>query len=219
MENERVMKVTQCFKCLGYGHIQDQCTEITPTCSECSSTLHTWRECPNQIKKCPQCDGPHRAFSTKCPKRRQAAKDYREEKERKEEENKIKPFSNVIQKSTAVALQASQKTFSDIVKSTINQDIITQSAKTAAIESQETLTRNIEEIMDKRLNDMKKEIAELRNEIKQTKQYQNKITRIYLANETHSSVALGYLYAHFRNIATPGSFKDELDNCSYCPHF
>nr|AKU04649.1 gag-like protein [Blattella germanica] len=73
--------VTRCYKCLGYGHTKNFCTN-KQTCSNCAEE-HDWRECRNtQHKRCVNCvrantlitnnnkklDTNHSAISQSCPR-------------------------------------------------------------------------------------------------------------------------------------------------------
>ena len=163
IENEKFMEVKQCFKCYGYGHFKADCNVTTPVCSECSSKDHIWTQCNarENEKKCPQCGENHRSFSKQCRVRQAAAKQFKEEKEKKEEEVATQQYANVIEKSTANAVQASQKTFSDMVKSSVNNNILQRSARTAVQATQDILITKIEEIIDRKISGMEKRLREM----------------------------------------------------------
>lgn len=66
--------VSQCFKCLGYGHIASKCTAENPACRHCARA-HESRDCPNKdFKTCKNCKGDHKASVVKCPARISAEK-------------------------------------------------------------------------------------------------------------------------------------------------
>ena len=53
--------------------------EVTEArCSECSAVGHRWTECKSQVKKCLNCQGPHRTLAMACPKKKEAIKNKRE---------------------------------------------------------------------------------------------------------------------------------------------
>ena len=154
IENERTVNLLQCMKCYGYGHATTTCHETVQICSECSSSSHTWKECDareNQ-KVCTQCRGPHRTFSGLCTVRKAEIKKALEEKARKEEENAIKPYVNVIKQSTSNAVQATQRTFRDALKQ--NTEHARGETRQIVEATQETLLQKIEEIIDRKLNEM-----------------------------------------------------------------
>ena len=162
IENEKTANLIQCMKCYGYGHLTATCNKTVQICSECSSLSHTWKECDARMnpKLCTQCGGPHRTFSGLCLIRKAEIKKAMEEKARKEEENAIKPYVNVIQQSTSNAVQATQQatqqTFRDALKKNIEH---TRGETRQMVEaSQDTLLQRIEEIMDRKLNEMVKRI-------------------------------------------------------------
>lgn len=62
--------VTQCLRCLNFGHGTRNC-HITPTCENCAQS-HLTSECPIEGATayiCANCGGPHRATDRNCEKR------------------------------------------------------------------------------------------------------------------------------------------------------
>ena len=74
---EHYTLITQCFKCMGYGHTQKYCTKDLQTCGHCAGN-HRYAECPNKQHepKCVNCHdsrysnrenvSPHTAISDAC---------------------------------------------------------------------------------------------------------------------------------------------------------
>ena len=63
--------VLVCFKCSGYGHMANGCSNIRSKCYKCSGD-HAGFECLDKDKssfrhKCPRCQGDHPATYAKCP--------------------------------------------------------------------------------------------------------------------------------------------------------
>lgn len=68
-----------CYKCWGYGHIAQRCTnetDRTKLCRKCGESGHVAVTCPNK-EKCALCKGAHAAGSSKCPLLQKAQKDRR----------------------------------------------------------------------------------------------------------------------------------------------
>ncbi|KAJ8964366.1 hypothetical protein NQ317_003010 [Molorchus minor] len=65
------VEVTQCYKCWGYGHIREKCTEnvdMKTACRKCGKEGHAAKECENN-EYCPCCKTEnHRMGTAKCPK-------------------------------------------------------------------------------------------------------------------------------------------------------
>lgn len=61
-------EVTQCLKCLKFGHPAKNCLEVKNNCAHCANPGHIHRECPliNEIPKCSNCKGLHSAFDKTC---------------------------------------------------------------------------------------------------------------------------------------------------------
>lgn len=73
----RIMKheeVTQCFKCLRYGHTAAKCYEELQSCDHCALRGHRKTDCPNIANepKCANCRGKHRATDNTCSTRTSA---------------------------------------------------------------------------------------------------------------------------------------------------
>lgn len=64
-------EVTQCFKCLQFGHPSAKCNKSSEVCAHCSSSGHKQAECPkkNDTPRCANCDGKHLATDRTCSKR------------------------------------------------------------------------------------------------------------------------------------------------------
>lgn len=45
---ENFCPLLQCFKCLQYGHLKNNCTSSTSACSHCASTNHIFADCPHR---------------------------------------------------------------------------------------------------------------------------------------------------------------------------
>lgn len=66
---DRACRICQCFKCWGYGHISESCTQERDHCGKCAAPGHKHRECPSPDRKCSVCKGPHESWNRKCPAR------------------------------------------------------------------------------------------------------------------------------------------------------
>lgn len=77
-------EITQCFRCLSFGHTIARCNKNTETCSHCSLQGHKYENCPKKEDppKCSNCGGAHSARDLTCSKRaitlanRQKRNDY-----------------------------------------------------------------------------------------------------------------------------------------------
>jgi hypothetical protein len=70
---DRTLRITQCFKCQGYGHISRACTRSWK-CGHCAEN-HRTGTCEKKGKKdtvrCGGCSGKHEAWASECPVREQ----------------------------------------------------------------------------------------------------------------------------------------------------
>ena len=71
MESENYVLVRQCMVCYSYDHCRSDCQVKTQRWPGCASTNHVWHQCTATLKKCVQCGGPHRTFSSPCPTRKE----------------------------------------------------------------------------------------------------------------------------------------------------
>ena len=103
---EKHTEILICFNCYKYeSHSKHQCPSKQIVCSECAEIGHTHRQCTSTEKRCLNCpkdNNFHRTLDNKCPVKKQATLD---------KEKKLK----------AVTEKRNNKTYSDIVKSTIQQ--------------------------------------------------------------------------------------------------
>lgn len=62
------VRMIQCFKCLGFGHLAHQCPEKTlpPLCMNCSEKDHTAKQCKGK-PYCVNCKEEHPPSSIRCP--------------------------------------------------------------------------------------------------------------------------------------------------------
>jgi hypothetical protein len=63
------MRITQCFKCYGYGHRAKEYRKQRKY-GKCMSEEHETNMCEEQKQCCTQCKGEHPAWSFKCPSRK-----------------------------------------------------------------------------------------------------------------------------------------------------
>ena len=104
---EKFTPILICYNCYKYdSHISKQCPQPPAiVCSECAQSGHTHRECTSLVKKCLNCPPPnnnHRTFAPLCPYKKKAIRD----KNQRLNDEKDK---------------ATNKTYSDIVKTTIKE--------------------------------------------------------------------------------------------------
>ncbi|MPC59532.1 hypothetical protein E2C01_053556 [Portunus trituberculatus] len=95
IHQEKFYHIQSCFRCYAIeDHNTNACpySKDTKVCSECADTTHTWKECTNTVKKCINCDGEHRTFSMKCPKRKAI-------KQKREKDKDTNTYANIV-KST-----------------------------------------------------------------------------------------------------------------------
>ena len=71
VEREVFVYLNICYHCYKYDHQTEDCTtpDIT-VCSECAASNHTYRDCQSNIKKCLNCQEPHRTLAARCPVRK-----------------------------------------------------------------------------------------------------------------------------------------------------
>ena len=62
------LRVTQCFKCYGYGHLAEACRS-NPICGKCGMSGHQTKECTNTETICVRCKVDHPAWHRDCPQR------------------------------------------------------------------------------------------------------------------------------------------------------
>ena len=63
----------RCYKCNRYGHTKDKCRG-KPCCPKCGGRDHDYSTCPNNTRKCVNCQGSHSAAFGGCPIYKQEAK-------------------------------------------------------------------------------------------------------------------------------------------------
>lgn len=64
-------RISQCYRCQGYGHIANKCRATAAVCKHCAGS-HNSQECKDLEKaKCANCDGPYKASHLACPRREQ----------------------------------------------------------------------------------------------------------------------------------------------------
>lgn len=64
--------VTQCFRCLKYGHPAAKCTEERETCAKCAILGHKFSDCTSSTLTCVNCRGGHSALDRSCSTRTRA---------------------------------------------------------------------------------------------------------------------------------------------------
>ncbi len=101
---EEYIPITTCLKCYAIeDHITSECPKPKEykICSECSSNDHTWRECSaSNIRKCINCKGEHRTLANKCPQRKKALEEKRQQLKNN---NSTKTYSNVTSANKSMA--------------------------------------------------------------------------------------------------------------------
>jgi len=111
IEPERFTTIVQCIHCYRYGHYKNSCPDKEKRlklCSECGSNTHNFRDCKSQTKKCLNCGEGHRTMANSCPIRKEAMKQTREERAKKEEEKKDIPIKKVAEQTAKQTVAATQ---------------------------------------------------------------------------------------------------------------
>jgi hypothetical protein len=74
------LRVTQCFKCYGFGHTASNCNN-KEQCGKCAHD-HSTAECTSDSEyKCVNCQGSHAAWHFECPARNTAGEKVQENRE------------------------------------------------------------------------------------------------------------------------------------------
>lgn len=55
------IRILRCFKCSGYGHLENKCLSKTPFCPNCSGE-HILKNCDSEMKKCANCTTHNNRF-------------------------------------------------------------------------------------------------------------------------------------------------------------
>ncbi len=101
---EEYIPIQACLKCYAIEeHPTSKCPKPQEfkVCSECSSNDHTWRECSaSNIRKCINCKGEHRTLANKCPQRKKALEEKRQQLKNN---NSTKTYSNVTSANKSMA--------------------------------------------------------------------------------------------------------------------
>lgn len=68
---DRFEELTQCFKCLQFGHTAKRCNKPEEVCSHCAQSGHKVVNCPkkDEMPKCINCGGLHQGTDPTCSKR------------------------------------------------------------------------------------------------------------------------------------------------------
>lgn len=64
-------EITQCFRCLKFGHPATRCLEPKESCAKCSRSGHKAADCSNE-PRCINCSGLHNALDKSCSSRTRA---------------------------------------------------------------------------------------------------------------------------------------------------
>ena len=100
IKQEEFVNINTCLRCYVIEqHPTNQCHKDAnyKICSECGEEGHTWRECTSTVKKCLNCNGPHRTLANKCPERKKILN----EKLKVQRENKSTTYSQAASSNTA----------------------------------------------------------------------------------------------------------------------
>lgn len=65
-------EVTQCYRCLKYGHSASRCSVDKEICANCATPGHKSSECNINLPKCVNCRGSHSALDRSCSSRTRA---------------------------------------------------------------------------------------------------------------------------------------------------
>ena len=87
------------------------------------------------------------------------------------------------------------------------QETVKRTVEESNKELNENIKRTIRNEVNNEMREFRKEIIDLKKEMVDAQ----KNVKIYLGNELNTTVALGYIYAHFQNLAEPGTFREELN--------
>ena len=97
---DEFINILTCFKCYKFeDHLTKDCEVTEARCSECSAVGHRWTECKSQVKKCLNCQGPHRTLAMACPKKKEAIKNKRERNETRRQDVQMRPYSEIVKKT------------------------------------------------------------------------------------------------------------------------
>lgn len=124
-ELEEFTHLLVCYRCYQIEkHPTSECQAHTIVCSECAQEGHTWTTCTSEQKRCLNCppqNNNHRTLAAKCPKRKQAIENKKNQEQHQEEQKK-------------------NATYSQIVKETVKQSSIQQQPRIQHL----TLTSNLQ---------------------------------------------------------------------------
>ena len=97
IEREKYISLQMCFKCYAYeAHQTNECPKgDIKWCSECGAQDHTFRECRNQIKKCLNCNGPHRTMAMACRIKKQLMNDKLNKQKQLQESERNQTYATV----------------------------------------------------------------------------------------------------------------------------
>ncbi len=82
IQEEDYIPVGICMRCYALDdHFTGQCTKnrAYKVCSECGEEGHKFSDCTSSIKRCLNCNGPHRTLSYQCTTRKEIIKKKKEE--------------------------------------------------------------------------------------------------------------------------------------------
>ena len=66
-----IESIKQCYKCLRLGHLQKDCRSKGKTCATCGKSGHTPQTCTAPSRRCINCKGDHSAAYLGCPARKE----------------------------------------------------------------------------------------------------------------------------------------------------